>query len=639
MPLATKLVLSNLVIVLVTAVVFSVVGTRMIGNLIMAEARSTVHNDLNAAREILLGRLSHVAYVVRFTADRFILLSDVLVAGRPEPVLAELRRVREREGLDFLTLTDAAGVALLRTSDGGRNGDRVVWSDLLREARATGQAVSAVSVMPGDALRRESPDLAERARIRIVPTPRAIPRPETALTSGMVLAAAAPIRSRDGAVLGLLYGGILVNQNFEIVDKIKQTVFQGVQHRGRDIGTATIFLDDVRISTNVMNPDGERAIGTRIAEDVYDRVVLQRGRWLGRAYVVNDWYITAYEPIVGIDTRILGVLYVGVLEQKFLDIRRRAVAGFLAIMLAGAVLAVALSAGLSRSAAVSVRRLASAARDLARGNLHASVEVRSNDELGTLAGTFNAMAAALRERDERLKEVTRRKLMESERLAVVGQLAAGVAHELNNPLQGIVTYAHLLLERAPSGGPARDGLQKIAAQADRCREIIRGLLDFSRPRTPHVRPSGINTILGECLGLLEGQALFHNITIVTDLAPNLPPATVDPAQVQQVFMNLIINAAEAVEGAGRLEIATRFDAAARMVESRVTDSGRGIRPEDLDRIFDPFFTTKEGGRGTGLGLSISYGIVREHHGTITVESERGRGTTFTVRFPASPEGS
>jgi len=638
-PLATKLVLSYLLIVVVTAVVFGLVGTRVIGNLIMSEARSTVRNDLNAAREILLGRLSHVAYVVRFTADRSILLRDAIVAGRPERVLDELRRIREREGLDFLTLTDGAGVVLLRTSDGNKHGDTVAGDDLQQEALAARAPVASIALMSEEALWLEAPELAGRAHIPVIATPRARPRVETDLTSGLVLKAAAPILDEHEVVLGLLYGGILLNQNFAIVDKIKQTVFQGVQYQGRDIGTATMFLDDVRIATNVKNPDGTRAIGTRVASDVYEQVIVHGRPWLGRAYVVNDWYVTAYEPIVGLGNRILGILYVGVLEQKYLDIRRRTVAGFLGIMLTGAALAMALSTGITRRVSLSVRRLVTAASDVAGGNLNARVDIRTNDELAGLADTFNAMANSLRERDERLKEFARKKIMESERLAVIGQLAAGVAHELNNPLQGIVTYAHLLLERAPDADPSRDALQKIAAQADRCREIIRSLLDFSRPRKPQARPADISAILRECLALVERQALFHNIEIVTDFSADLPAATVDPAQMQQVFMNLIINAAEAMEGAGRLALATQYDHAGRLVEARVTDTGHGIRPEDLDRIFDPFFTTKGVGHGTGLGLSISYGIVKEHQGTITVDSQVGRGTTFTIRLPAAGEAA
>jgi two-component system NtrC family sensor kinase len=225
--------------------------------------------------------------------------------------------------------------------------------------------------------------------------------------------------------------------------------------------------------------------------------------------------------------------------------------------------------------------------------------------------------------------------MESERLALVGQLAAGVAHELNNPLQGIVTYSHLMLEHLPEGTRERDFTQKIATQANRCREIVRGLLDFSRQRKPAKRPSNPNTVLQECLALVAHQALFHNIEIVRRFADDLPAVPMDPSQMQQVFMNIIINAAEAMPDGGRLVVTTRVDARTECVEMEFTDTGCGIEEHDLERIFDPFFTTKGARHGTGLGLAVSYGIVKEHRGAIAVESEIGRGTTFTVQLPLS----
>jgi two-component system NtrC family sensor kinase len=225
--------------------------------------------------------------------------------------------------------------------------------------------------------------------------------------------------------------------------------------------------------------------------------------------------------------------------------------------------------------------------------------------------------------------------MESERLAHIGQLAAGVAHEINNPLQGIVTYSHLLLERASTGNGTRESLEKIVKQANRCRDIIRGLLDFSRQRKPEKRLSNVNRVLEECVSLVDNQALFLNIRIVKHLAPDLPRVLMDPSQIQQVFMNMILNAAEAMNGAGQLTLITRFVGPDGAVEVQFTDSGHGIKQDDLDRIFSPFFTTKEVGHGTGLGLAISYGIVQEHKGTITVESQEGQGATFTIRLPVT----
>jgi two-component system NtrC family sensor kinase len=249
------------------------------------------------------------------------------------------------------------------------------------------------------------------------------------------------------------------------------------------------------------------------------------------------------------------------------------------------------------------------------------------------------MASALKERDERLKEFTRSKIMESERLAIIGQLAAGVAHELNNPLQGIVTYSHLLLETMPNEEWSKGNLEKIVTQANRCRDIVRGLLDFSRQRKPNKTLYDVNKVLRECVSLLENQALFHNIQIKEALDPKLPMTVIDPSQIERVFMNIIINAAEAMDGKGLLALTTRLDPVEHFIDVKFTDTGPGITKENLERIFSPFFTTKDAGHGVGLGLAISYGIVREHKGTILVESEVGKGTTFTVRIPVTEEES
>ena len=464
-------------------------------------------------------------------------------------------------------------------------------------------------------------------------TPRSGERGDTVETAGMMLAAAAPIEDDAGALIGVVYGGVLINRRFDLVDRIRHVLFQDAVYRGKPIGTATVFLDDVRIATNVRNADGTRAVGTRAAADVYHQVVREGRAWVGRAFVVNDWYIAAYEPIRSSGGDVIGMLYVGTLEAPYLDLKRHSTLVFQAITLAGAVLTVGLSYVISRRFSLPLRQLAAASRRLAHGDLDATVATPAVDEFAELAGSFNAMAAALRARDEKLREFTRRKIMESERLAVIGQLAADVAHELNNPLQGIVTYSHLLRERGGPGNGANAWVEKIVTQADRCTTIIRGLLDFARPRAPNKRPAHVNGLLEECVSLVENQAHFHNIEVVKGLGADIPEVVIDPSQIQQVFINLIINAAEAMDGGGRLLLTTRYDPAEQLVEVDFADTGHGISRENLGRIFDPFFTTKAVLHGTGLGLAISYGIVKEHGGTITVESEEGRGTMFTIRLP------
>ncbi|MFH0794862.1 MAG: cache domain-containing protein [bacterium] len=628
--------MSFLLIIVFTSAVFIAAGITLIGNRIVSEAQEKVRTDLNAAREIYLNHLNHVDYVIRLTADRLLLMNE-LMGGNKQHATDTLRKIRERENLDLLTVTDSSGKVLLRTTESGLAGDDQSSDALVRAVLDRKDVVAATAIIPMEELQKESPLLTKRAYFKFIDTPKARARSETEETAGMMLKAAAPMFDQQGNFIGVIYGGVLLNRNFVIVDKIKETVFQNIQYKGRDIGTATIFQDDVRISTNVHNQDGSRAIGTRVTEEVYRQVVKEGKPWIGRAYVVNHWYITAYEPIRNVKGDIIGILYVGLLEQKYLDIKKRAILVFSAITLLGALVAMALAWWISRRISMSVKKLALASKQVADGNLDAQVAVNSHDELHELAETFNFMATALKKRDDKLKEFTRNKIMESERLALIGQLAANVAHELNNPLQGIVTYSHLLLEKLPTHNSAKESVKKIVIQADRCTEIIRGLLDFSRQRKPHKRLCDVNSVLRDCINLVEDQALFHNIEFVKAFEENLPQVVIDPSQMQQVFMNMIINAAEAMEGSGKITIATRADSHDSVIEVLFSDTGHGISEEIVEKIFDPFFTTKEATHGTGLGLAISYGIIKEHEGTISVESGEGKGTTFILRLPITVE--
>jgi two-component system NtrC family sensor kinase len=631
-PIATKLSLSFLVIIVVISAVFIVIGIRLIGDRIVAEAQEKVRNDLNAAREIYTSELHDIEDVVRFTANRFF-LKDALLSNDMSLAADELSSVRMIEGLDILSITDATGRVVLRSNNEGffeilQSEDEIVSKVISRRF-----PVAATSIVTDDELMRESPLLAEMVCCEVIDTPLARTSEITEITDGMMLKAGAPIFDYQSKLIGVLYGGILINNNFEIVDKIKQTVYEDLKYEGKDIGTATIFQDDVRISTNVRNNEDARAIGTRVSEEVYNQVVLEGVPWIGRAYVVNDWYITAYEPIRNINWDIIGILYVGILEQKYVDIQGDTVLAFLAVSITGALAAMLLAYVLSRRISTPIKELATASKEIEGGNLEAEVEITSSDELGELAETFNAMGSALKERDKQLKEYTQSRIMESERLALIGQIAANVAHELNNPLQGIVTYSHLLLEKMPNENSGTDSLKKIVIQANRCRDIIRGLLDFSRQRKPDKTVCDINSVIDQCVSLVENQALFHNIQITKQFSEDLPMVSVDPSQMQQVFINMIINAAEAMEETGQLSLGTSFDPGEDLFEIEITDTGQGIPEENIDQLFDPFFTTKDVGQGTGLGLAISYGIIKEHKGTISVESELDQGTTFRIILP------
>ena len=431
----------------------------------------------------------------------------------------------------------------------------------------------------------------------------------------------------------------MLNRNFKIVDEIKETVYQGVKYQGKDIGTATIFQGDLRISTNVKGDNGGRAIGTRVSEEVYEQVLVKGQRWIDRAYVVNSWYIAAYEPIKDIKDEIIGILYVGILEEKFIDMRKKTTAVFLGITVVGMAIALIVSSFLANGILQPIRRLVLASQQLAKGNFEYEIELKSNDEIGELGETFNLMASSLKERDKRLKEYAQQQIMKSERLATLGQLAAGVAHEINNPLGAVLMYAHLSLEEMEAEDPRRKNLEKVVSEVTRCRDIVKGLLDFARQTEPKIEDVDVNEILERTLSLVGSQALFQNIRIIKQLCPSLPKAPMDGNQIQQVFTNIILNAAEAMGGGGQLTVATRKTPDGNHIAIEFTDTGCGVAAEHLEQLFEPFFTTKDVGQGTGLGLAVSYGIIAKHNGTIDVRSEPEKGSTFTVGLPVKPDKS
>ncbi|MEW6439748.1 MAG: ATP-binding protein [bacterium] len=234
---------------------------------------------------------------------------------------------------------------------------------------------------------------------------------------------------------------------------------------------------------------------------------------------------------------------------------------------------------------------------------------------------------------ERKLQKTQIQLLQAEKMASLGKLAAGVAHQLNNPLGGITLYGQLMLEEYPLVEAAQSDLRRILDDAERCRNTIRELLEFARQTRQEIRLNDVNHALSQTLFLLENQSLFHNIEIVKELDPSLPKVPSDIQQLNHVFMNVILNAAEAMEGEGRLRVRTfRSEDDAHAV-IQIADTGPGIAEDVLPHIFEPFFTTKEEGKGTGLGLSLVYGIIENHDGRIQVASEVGKGATFSIYLP------
>ena len=630
--LRTKLIISFLAVILLCGLVATLVAVRLIGTGIINQAQDKVRIDLNSARHIYQDEIQDVKAILRLSAQRFF-IKDALLEKDIETLKGKLEEIRKRESLDILTLTDENGWVIIRSRNPSVNGDNQAHDELVSRVLSGMEVIGVTVIVPRKELVKEVEDVAEQAYMKFIPTPKAKPSLETEQTSAMCIKAAAPVFGYDGSLIGVLYGGNLLNRNYGIVDRVKEIVYQGVKYKGKDIGTATIFQGDLRISTNVRTENGSRAIGTRVSEEVYEQVLEKGLPWIARAFVVNNWYISAYEPIKDINGKIIGVLYVGILEEKFMDMRQRAIAMFLGIMLAGMIIALVVSSFLANSVLQPVKHLVSASGQWAKGDLDFRVKTTGKDEIAQLTETFNVMASSLKERDEQLKEYTSRQIMKSERLATLGQLAAGVAHEINNPLGAILMYTHLTLEDMKEEDVLRKNLEKAVTEASRCKNIVKGLLDFARQTEPKVEQWDVNEIIERTLGVVENQALFQNVKIAKVLCSSLPKVLMDVSQMQQVFTNIVLNAAEAMEGKGKLTVATRMAHDNEHIEVEFTDTGCGIGPEIREKMFDPFFTTKEVGRGTGLGLAVSHGIIARHRGSIEVKSEPGKGTSFIIRLP------
>jgi len=609
------------------------IGGQLLYKSVLSEATNRVRLDLNSAREIYNTRIETIKCPLTITTLGFGFLSALEKKDTLELVI-RLKRLAKEAKMDFAGIVTKEGETLCRIGPNSIPKKRVQADNPIADlALKRGVSIFGTVIFSKEFLYAEDPELADRARIKLLSTPRATPRSEQEEMSGMALAVAIPVFEK-GDLIGVIYGGILLNRSQTIVDTVRDTVSQQESYKGKNIGTATIFFNDLRVSTNVLNPEGKRAIGTRVSKEVKEHVLTKGKKWADRAFVVNDWYITAYEPIEDISGNRVGMLYVGVLEAKYTDMRRKALFIFVLITVAGMIIAIGLGYILARKIMNPVHQLIKASQQVSEGSLSPDIGPISKDtEMSILQNTFKDMVTAVGRRRE---EATIR-LVHSERQASVGRLAAGVAHEINNPLTGVLTYAHMLLRRKDIGDEIRSDLETIVKATERVRKIVKGLLDFSRQTVLDKEPTDLNRLIRSTISLTENQALVKGVSIKADLA-KLPRITLDNSQFQSVLLNIILNAIDATQPGGDITISTGIslsasDANRKGVEIVITDTGCGIPTENLEKLFDPFFTTKEVGQGTGLGLAVSYGIVQRHGGTIRVQSNIGKGSSFFIWVP------
>jgi two-component system NtrC family sensor kinase len=485
----------------------------------------------------------------------------------------------------------------------------------------------------------------------------------------MMIRAIYPVKVSSGKIVALLDGGVLLNNNFAFVDAIRDLVYGPGSLLEGSIGTVTVFLDDVRITTNVPLRPNERALGTRVSDEVRTRVLDHGDVWIDRAFVVNDWYISAYEPIIDENGKRVGMLYTGYLEAPYRN-------GLLRALLVLALMFVAL---MGLSALVAIRGAKSIFKPLETmtavvhatrsGEAQRIGQVASQDEIGELAREFDAMLDLLQERSQqihdwadqledkvtertaelerknadlrrtiRLLRQTRQQLVVAEKLAALGELTAGVAHEINNPIQVMLGNLDMLMtELGPALKPAQEEIDLIIQQVYRIQEIIKSLLQYARPDefAGYMAQVDINMLVHDTLKLVQHLRKSAHFSIDLDLKADRL-VMINQQELQQVIVNLIVNAVHALrEYDGKVKIATR-DWDDRGIAICVQDNGVGMNEDQLGRIFNPFYSTKGQGEGAGLGLSVSYGLIRRYGGNITVKSNIGEGTEFTIWLLSEP---
>ncbi|PSO16539.1 cache domain-containing protein [Bradyrhizobium sp. MOS003] len=618
---------------------------------------SKVNGDLTIAHQYLARILEKTGVQIRALglSARF---HEVLGPDAHGSLRELLDETRKEIGLDFLYLINDRGDVLASSPPLQRQPRHdwpIVMSALSGKVAATG-----VDIFGNDELAAISPALAERARLDLVPTPNAVPTDRSTETRGMVVHAASRAMLPDGGAAALV-GGTLLNQNLEFIDTINDLVYRAASLPEGSQGTATLFLDDVRISTNVRLFEGRRALGTRVSAAVRSAVLGEGHTWLDSAFVVNDWYISAYEPLVDSYGKRVGMLYVGFLEKPFSEAKYQTLAIIIAAFIAITVATVPIFLRWATSIFMPLERVTATIGEVERGNLSARTKMPVlGDEIGRVAVHLDSLLDQIQERDRQLREwneelnvrvlertrdlehanlkleATTKQLIMSEKLAAIGEITAGVAHEINNPIA--VMQGNLDVVRSVFGADADKAkveFRLLDEQIHRISQIVTKLLQFARPEeyAGYVERHAPASVISDCLPLVQHLLNKTEIAVVRDdRASRL--VLMNRNELQQVLVNLIVNAIHAMPDGGTLTLRS-FDAERddhQGVAIEVTDTGIGMSAEVIEKIFDPFYTTKRR-QGTGLGLSISQTLIKRQGGQITAESHLGSGSTFTMWLP------
>ncbi len=654
--------------------VLAVWGNAALDRLLIAKVRS----DLAVAHGYFERVLGEVAASTGSVADSLALNAALTgaAAGDRAVLRALLLRFKAREGLDFINLRRPDGGLMLADFDAAVDSP-APWAVAADRAALPAQGVAArtaaaIAVLAPAEQGLLSPTLRERVALPLLATRQAQPTARSQEDRAMVVRATAPVRAIDGRVLAWVQAGMLLNRNLPFIDHINQIVYPEAALPFGSKGTATLFLDDVRISTNVRLFDArsagggeQRAIGTRVSVAVREAVLGRGETWLGRAFVVNDWYVSAYQPLLDADGQRVGMLYVGYLEWPFTWLKYGVLAGIGAVFFGVILLAALWSASRARAIFRPLELMAHTMAQVESGRLAARVgPVASGDEIGALAGhldhlldtvadktaelqRWNAeLDAKVAERTRALAERTQAladaqaQLLRTEKMAAVGQLTASIAHEVNNPIAVIQGNLDLMRELlGPDVARVRAELRLADEQIERMRLIVTQLLQFARPTefAGYIEAVDPARALDDCL-VLTGHLMARTRIAVVRQVCSARRAQINRQELLQVLVNLVVNAIHAMPDGGTLTLGSAdWDPPGGPPGLRITvaDTGPGLDPGLLGELFQPFVTRKRG--GTGLGLWISRGIVERYGGHLHAANQsasEGRGAVLTVCLPS-----
>lgn len=616
-----------------------------------------VNTDLNVANDIFRRlQQDYLDQLTRFGESYA--LHTALEQGDNASIQQQLHQLQTTQSWTYLQLFDRGQMAQLPDLQHTRQSKAL-------QAALQGQAQVGLEIFTPVDLRQIDSRLEEAVRLPVLPTRYAHPTTRQQEERGMMLRALYPLHDAHGQILAVLDGGVLLNGNFVLVDTIRDLVYGKGRLPEGSIGTVSLFLDNVRISTNVPLQAGERALGTQASAEVQDAVLKQNKIWVDRAFVVNDWYISGYEPLLDVNGQRVGMLCAGYSETPF---RNRLWQAVLLLWLLFALL-IGLTAWLAIKATRVIlsplEKMRKVIRAISKGETQRIGKLASHDEIAELANGFDAMLELLQQRNteisqwanqlehkvnERTTELQQKnadlshtitllqttydQLVAAEKMAALGELTAGVAHEINNPLAVLLGNLDVMVNRlGDHAQPVQPEINLMFEQIERIRIIINNLLQYACPSDPdHLVRIDLNSLVQQTLKLVSYLHKVKRVTFLTDLQATRG-VQVNPSELQHVIVNLIRNAIQALNTDKGVICLSTQDSGSSEVMIQIRDNGCGIANEHLPRIFDPFFTTKPTRQGTGLGLSISYAIVRRYGGRLTVESQVGIGTCFRVYLP------